>query len=87
MSFVQLPVSVFRSKLILIVCTYALLDVLFFVLAATKVIIEHCFEIGIMTLVARTLVIDSVGEKSVETETDEIGLTHLNESKITSEFE
>lgn len=52
-----------------------------------EIIIEHGFEVGIMSFVAGAFIVDCVGEESVEAEADEEGLTDLAGGGGTSELE
>lgn len=67
--------------------THTLLDIDPLVVATIDVAIEHGLEIGIVSLVARSLVINGVGEESVEAEADQEGLADLDERGSTSELE
>lgn len=67
--------------------TNAIFDVYFFELHAIEVIIEHCLQVSIMTLVARPLIIDCIGEKGVEAKADEKWLADLDCGMTTSELE
>jgi hypothetical protein len=69
----------FQSKLAKILGTDALLDINLFVISTVRVTIKHSFEVCVVAFIAGSLIIYGVGEKSVETETDEKGLTDLNE--------
>jgi hypothetical protein len=60
------------------VSTYAFLDVYPFIFCTVGIIIKHVFEVGIMALIAGSLVVDGVGEESVEAETYQEGLAHLS---------
>lgn len=69
-SFVLLIVIFFKSKLIYSSYTYAFFDVNFFEFATVEVIIKHGFKIGIMSFIARSIIVDGIGEEGVETKTD-----------------
>lgn len=42
--------------------TYTLFDVLFLVLASGEIIIEHCFEVSIVSFTAWSFIVNGVGE-------------------------
>lgn len=67
--------------------TYAFLDVYPLVFSSIGIVIEHVFEVGIVALIAGSLVVDRVREKSVEAETYQEGLAHLRHKSSTSELE
>lgn len=56
-------------------------------LPAVDIIIKHRLEVGVVTLVAGSLVVDSVGEESVETEADQEWFADLDGGTGTSELE
>lgn len=67
--------------------TDALADILAFIFSPVSITIEHVLEIGVMSFVAGSLVVDGVGEERVETEADEEGLANLVGRGGTSELE
>lgn len=67
--------------------TNALLDIYFLVIPAASVVVEHRLQVGVVPLVARPLVVNSVRKKSVETETNQERLAHLHPTLRTSELE
>lgn len=56
-------------------------------LPAVDIIIKHRLEVGVVTLVAGSLVVDSVGEESVEAEADQEWFADLDGGTGTSELE
>ena len=64
------------------IITNAFLDVLFLMFTSAEIAIKHGLQISIMSLVAGSLVIDRVGEKSVEAKTYQEGFAYLNKMDI-----
>lgn len=56
-------------------------------LPAVDIIIKHRLEVGVVTLVAGSLVVDSVGEESVEAKADQEWFADLDGGTGTSELE
>lgn len=56
-------------------------------LSSIEVVVEHGLEVGIMSLVAWSLIVDGIGEEGIEAEADKEGLTDLIGSGGTSELE
>jgi len=56
-------------------------------LSPNNIVIEHVLDVCVMALVAGPVVVYGVGEKRVETETNQVRLAHLIHVRLTSELE
>lgn len=86
-SSAQPPAISSKSTLNHVSHTDALLNIHPLIVPTIDIIIKHGLEIGIMSLIARPLIVDSIGEESVEAEADQKWFADLHEGDGTSELE